>query len=225
MLGLGLCGLLIDFKLDRSLAAGPPISQSQTEFSARRTIFHQNQTVDNVPIICDGWATATFKLSNGRRQILSFLLPGEMITCRLVFETQLHVTVDSITDGSYRAFDRAQLRTAMSNSPATFDRILSAYNAESSRADQLIVDLGRRSASERVAGLLIELWDRLEKLNKIDGNSVEFPLRQSHIADATGLTTVYVNKVLGEFRHEGMVDISDRFLQIHNMTKLRRLAA
>jgi CRP-like cAMP-binding protein len=148
-----------------------------------------------------------------------------MITCRLVFETQLHVTVDSITDGSYRAFDRAQLRTAMSNSPATFDRILSAYNAESSRADQLIVDLGRRSASERVAGLLIELWDRLEKLNKTDGNSVEFPLRQSHIADATGLTTVYVNKVLGEFRHEGMVDISDRFLQIRNMTKLRRLAA
>jgi CRP-like cAMP-binding protein len=225
MLDLGLCGLLIDFKPDRSSTAGPPIPQNQIEFPARRTIFHQNQTVDNVPIICDGWATATFKLSNGRRQILSILLPGEMITCRLVFEPQLHVSIDSITDGGYRTFDRAQLRSAMAHSPAIFNRVLAAYNAENGRADQLIVDLGRRSAPERVARLLVDLWDRLEKLNKTDGNSVEFPLRQTHIADATGLTTVYVNKVLGDFRHDGLADISDRSLQILDMTKLRKLAA
>lgn len=225
MLGLGLCDLLINLELDRPSAAGSPISQNQVEFPARRTIFHQSDILDHVPVICDGWTAATFKLANGGRQILSFLLPGEMITCRLMFEPQLHVQVDSITDGSYRSFDRAQLRTAMSRSQTIFDRVMSAYNTESSRADQLIVDLGRRSASQRVAGLLIDLWDRLERLNKTGGDSVEFPLRQTHIADATGLTTVYVNKVLGDFRHDGMVAISDRSLQILDKAKLRQLAA
>lgn len=109
-------------------------------------------------------------------------------------------------------------------SPKIFDRMLSAYNDEKSRADKLITDLGRRTAAERVARLLLDLWDRLEKSGMVEGDSVEFPLRQTHIADATGLTPVYVNKVLSEFRKSGLVTISDRSLQMADVTRLRRLA-
>lgn len=222
-LGLGLCALLIELNLDRPNSIGPIISQTQFDFAARRTIFRQNDTLDHVPVICDGWAAATMKLSNGRRQILSFLLPGELITSRLVFEPKLHVSIDAITEGSYRTFNRSQLRTVMSNSPVTFDRILAAYNAESGRGDQMIATLGQRTAYERVACLLVDLWERLEKSSRIDANRVKFPLRQTHIADATGLTPVYVGKVLSDFRKDSLVDISDRILQIDDMTRLRRL--
>lgn len=222
-LGQGLCGFLFDLGLDRPAPHLPAISQKQFEFAARRMIFHRNQVLDGVPVICDGWAAATIKLSDGSRQILSFILPGELVTSRLMFESQLHVSIDSITNGSYRIFDRRQLRAALDSAPKTFDRIMAAYNTESRRADLLITALGRRSAAERVAGLLVDLWDRLDRLGKIEGDSVEFPLRQTHIADATGLTTVYVNKVLAEFRHDGLIDISDRHLQILDMTQLQRL--
>lgn len=223
MVGLGMCSFLFDLGLDQPAPGLPSISQQQFEFAARRTIFHRNQIINGVPVICDGWAAATYKLPDGSRQILSFILPGELVTGRLVFESQLQLSIDSVTNGSYRSFDRLELRVAMANSRKAFDRVMTAYADESRRADQMITALGRRSASERVAGLLLDLWDRLDKLGKIDGASVEFPLRQTHIADATGLTTVYVNKVLAEFRHDGLLDISDRKLQIFDMTQLRRL--
>jgi len=181
--------------------------------------------VDGLPIICEGWAASMLKLPNGRRQILSFLLPGEIIACGPLFEPRLYVAIDAVTRGCYRLFDSAQLKTAISVSPAIFDKILSACNDAKNRADQLIVDLGRRTAVERVARLFLDIWNRLEKSGMVEGNSIEFPLRQTHIADATGLTPVYVSKLIGEFHDRGILEISGRTLQITDMDQLRRLAA
>ena len=226
MRGLGLCHVLVDLGWEQPHSGEQAaISQSRKLTAARRMIFHQNEFLDNVPVICEGWAASMLQLSNGRRQILSFLLPGEMITAGLMFEQQLHCSVNAITRGCYRNFDRSQLRAAMFVSPKIFDRILSAYDDEKRRADSLITDLGRRTAAERVARLILDIWDRLKKSGMVDGDSVEFPLRQTHIADATGLTPVYVNKVLGEFRKSGLVAISDRSLQMVDAARLRRLAA
>jgi CRP/FNR family transcriptional regulator len=65
----------------------------------------------------------------------------------------------------------------------------------------------------------------LEKSGMVEGDSIEFPLRQTHIADATGLTPAYVNKVLSDFRNDGLVKISGRALQIIDVKQFRRLAA
>jgi CRP-like cAMP-binding protein len=56
------------------------------------------------------------------------------------------------------------------------------------------------------------------------GQTMEFPLRQRHIADATGLTPVHVSKVLGEFQRAGLIEIGERLLTIVNETELRRAA-
>jgi CRP/FNR family transcriptional regulator len=226
MRGLGLCDILVDTDREQpSTGEQGKISQDKRPFRARRTILYQNESVDSLPVICDGWAASVLKLSNGRRQILSFLLPGEIVTCGPLFEPRLHIGVDAVTRGCYRRFDSAQLKAAISVSPTIFDKIMSACNDEKNRAHQLIVDLGRRTAAERVARLLLDIWNRLESSGMVEGNSIEFPLRQSHIADATGLTPVYVSKIIGEFHHSGMIEISDRMLQITDMRQLRRLAA
>jgi CRP/FNR family transcriptional regulator len=226
MRGLGLCDTVLDLDWEQpSLGEQGKISQHKRPFVARRTIFHQNESLDSLPVICEGWAASVLKLSNGRRQILSFLLPGEIIACGPLFEPRLHVGVDAVTRGCYRRFDSAQLKTAISVSPTIFDKILSACNDEKNRADRLIVDLGRRTAAERVARLLLDIWNRLEKSGMIENNSVDFPLRQTHIADATGLTPVYVSKIIGEFRDSGLIEMTGRTLQITDMNQLRRLAA
>jgi CRP/FNR family transcriptional regulator len=226
MRGLGLCSILVDLGWEQPYSGEQAaVSQNRRPFLARRSIFHQNDSMAGLPIICEGWAASMLKLSNGRRQILSFLLPGEIIACGPLFESRLHVAIDAVTRGCYRLFDSAQLKAAISVSPAIFDKILSACNDEKNRADQLIVDLGRRTAAERVARLLLDIWNRLEKSGMVEGNSIEFPLRQTHIADATGLTPVYVSKLIGEFHDSGILEISGRTLQITDMGQLRRLAA
>jgi CRP-like cAMP-binding protein len=225
MRGLGLCRVLIDLGWEQP----PPdeaveISQNRVPFFARRSIFHSDESMDCVPVICEGWAASMLGLSDGRRQILSFLLPGEMVAPELLFDRQLHCSIEAVTRGSYRNFNRAQLRAAMFVSPRIFDRMLSAFNDSHRQAERLITDLGRRTATERVARMLIDLWDRLKKLNMTEGNGVEFPLRQTQIADATGITPVYVNAILNDLRTGGLVDISDGSLQILDMARLSRLA-
>ena len=222
MQGLGLCNVLSDLGLEQP-GGHAAIPQVRRSFEAREAIFYQHESMDSVPVICDGWAASALRLSDGRRQILSFLLPGEMITSGLLFESHLHFSVDAITPGCYRSFDRPQLRAAMFASPTMLDKIASTYNQEKHRADQLITDLGRRTSTERIARLLLDAWDRLEKLGLVEGNSVEFPLRQIHIADATGLTVAHVNKIIGQLREGGLIEISDRALQISDVAKLRRL--
>ena len=219
MRGLGLCTVLIDMGWERPYAAETSITQKKSNFAARRTIFHPNTTLEGVPVICEGWATSIMKLSNGRRQILSFMVPGELVTCRLLFERKLHLSIDAITRGSIRTFDLTQLRAAMTVSPPIFDTFLSAYNEERNRADQLIADLGRRTATGRIARLMLDIWSRMEKAGKVADGAIEFPLRQTHIADATGLTTVYVSKVINAFRNGNLVEYSERSLKILDIDK------
>ena len=232
MRGLGLCDVLTELGWEQSSSSERrTVPQRKRLFAARRSIFRQNETLDGVLVMCEGWAASVLRLSSGRRQILAFLLPGEIVSCGSLFESRLHFAIDAVTRGCCRLFDSAQLRAAIAASPAIFDRILSACNGEKNRADQLIADLGRRTAVERVARLLLDIWTRSEKSapkpekpGPVTG-SVDFPLRQTHIADATGLTPVYVNKILGELRKNGVAEISGRALQIFDMEKLRRLAA
>jgi CRP-like cAMP-binding protein len=57
-----------------------------------------------------------------------------------------------------------------------------------------------------------------------DTQAMEFPLRQHHIADATGLTLVHVGKTLSEFRRNGLIEIIDRTLVINDPARLSRIA-
>ena len=226
MRGLGLCSLLIDLGSEKPFPkAQRPFGQEKKWIAARRPVVQRKEFIDGVPVLCEGWALRMLRLSNGRRQILSFLLPGEMLAAELIFKQQVDFSIEAITSVCFRIFERPQLHAAMFASRELFDTIFSAYNDEKSKAEQLIADLGRRTATERVARLLLDIWDGSEKLGMVVGNRIEFPLRQSHIADATGLTQVYVSKVLGNFRNSGLVQIRGRTLEIADMTKLRRLVA
>jgi CRP-like cAMP-binding protein len=226
MRGLGLCDVQIALGRERHYAGDrAPIPQRKSAFAARRTIFGQNEAVAGVPVICDGWATSIMKLSKGRRQILSVLVPGEMVTCRLLYERQAHLSIDAVTRGCYRTFDPTQLREAMRLSPAVFDRMLLAYNAERNRADQLIADLGRRTATARIARLMLDIWGRQQEAGRVKDGTIDFPLRQTHIADATGLTAVYVSKVINLFRNDRLVEYSGRSLKILDIEKLRQIGA
>jgi CRP/FNR family transcriptional regulator, anaerobic regulatory protein len=58
----------------------------------------------------------------------------------------------------------------------------------------------------------------------VEEQSFAFPLRQQHLADAVGLTTVHVSRVIGKFREAGLIEISRDHLKILNLPELRRIA-
>jgi CRP-like cAMP-binding protein len=201
------------------------IRQSAQVAPARRIIWRSQDLHEIVPVICSGWAAAIVMLSNGTRQIVSFLLPGDMISTTLLFEARPYCLIEAITDVRYRAFSRVDLKSKLFGEPELLNKFAKAWVDEKARADQLIVDLGRRTANERIARLILGLFDRLEKRGMVRGesNEFEFPLRQHHIADATGLTPVHVSKVLTEFRRSQLINISERSLTILDLPALRRI--
>ena len=201
------------------------VRQSAQMATARRIIWRSQDLQEIVPVICSGWAAAIVMLPNGSRQIVSFLLPGDVISTTLLFEARPYCLIEAITDVRYRAFSRADLKSMLYREPEMLDKFSKAWVDEKARADQLIVDLGRRTANERIARLILGLFDRLEKRGMVRSQPLEFefPLRQHHIADATGLTPVHVSKVLTELRRSQVINISERSLTILDLPALRRI--
>lgn len=193
----------------------PSVDQFVHTIAARRIICREQDELAAVPIICSGWALAAVMLADGSRQILSFLLPGDAVSPCLLFEPKPNCFVEAITNVTYRAFTRTDIRKLMAADPSALEAMGRVWTQEKRRTDELIVDLGRRSAAERVARLILGLFERLQERDMTTGPcEIDFPLRQHHIADATGLTPVHVSKLLSEFRRKGLIRLSERSLAI-----------
>jgi CRP-like cAMP-binding protein len=216
---LSLCSILRGY----ATSGAGPISSVHT-VPPRRTIFHPKEWSEFVPIICSGWSVSSIALPDGRRQILSFLLPGDAVSTAFLFGPLSGRYVEAVTEVTYRKFKRSDLRAVLFENPELFDRISKTWIEERVQADQLALDLGRRSASERIARQILNLAERLAKRGMMRGQTMEFPLRQRHIADATGLTPVHVSKVLGEFQRARLIEISSRSLTVLNEAELRLAA-
>lgn len=193
--------------------------------AARRAIRHPKEWSDYVLVICSGRAVSSITLPDGRRQVLSILLPGDVVCASSLFEPISGYAADAITDVTYRRFNRSEFKALLSRNYGLFERLAKMWAEESERADQLALDLGRRRADERVARFILNLAERLARRGMVHGQTMDFPLRQRHIADATGLTAVHVSKVMGEFQRLGMIKIHDRSLTIVDESELRRVGA
>lgn len=221
--GFTFCDMIADMSLP-SLGRAP-LAQEMRKVAARRTIFRAHDTLDYVPVICSGWALTSAMLSDGSRQILHFLLPGDVALSALLFEPKPACSVEAITDVTYRAFNRADLRERLFSNPDMAEKLAVLWTESKRRTDELIIDLGRRPAAERVARLILSLVERLQARGMTTGGpfEVDFPLRQHHIADAIGLTPVHVSKLLSEFRRNDIIRLSDRSLAILDPDRLRAL--
>jgi len=222
--GFTFCDMVAE--LNQTAPRGRPLAQEVRKVAARRTIFRAHDDLDYVPIICSGWAVTSVMLSDGSRQILHFLLPGDIVLSALLFEPKPTVSIEAITDVTYRVFNRVDLRERLFSKADLAEKLAVLWTESKRRADELIVDLGRRGAPERVARLLLTLVERLQSRDMTIGGpfEIDFPLRQHHIADAVGLTPVHVSKLLSEFRRTGIIRLSERTLAILDPDRLRALA-
>ena len=207
---------------------GRPATQSLSAtvhtIPARRLILHPKEWSDFVPIICSGWAMSSVALPDGRRQIISFLLPGDIVSAGSLLAPMSGHTVEAITEVTYRKFKREEIKGLMFGRAELLEKLFGLWNEAKARADQLALDLGRRRADERIARLILRLADKVAKRTTVRSQTFDFPLRQRHIADATGLTPVHVSKVLGELQRAGLVEINSRSLTIKNVSELQRVA-
>jgi CRP/FNR family transcriptional regulator len=171
--------------------------------------------------ICEGWALRFKRFKDGRRHILNFLIPGDLIYT--AFTECPGYSVQALTDVRYCRFSRTGIEEHMLANRATLDALIARGINERMQLAATAVALSRFDASGRIAHLVLHLRDRLAARGLVSGESSPFPLRQSHIADATGLTTVHVSRTIGAFRKDGIFAVEDGMLKIFDLAKLRRI--
>ena len=172
-----------------------------------------------------GWAFRYRTLSDGRRQILNFVLPGDFFGLQQQFTEGATYGVEALTEGSLCVFAGNRLWGLYSARPKFGYDVTWLAAREENMLDENLLTTGRRSAAERVAVLLIHLFKRAQRVGLVhEDGSIAFPLNQQHIADALGLSLVHTNRTLRELHKLGLHTIADGRLSLHNPKALKRLA-
>ena len=192
--------------------------------SAGDTLIHEQNPRDKLFTLYAGWAFRYKTLSDGRRQILNFLLPGDLIGLQQEFADGAVHGIEAVTDVSLCEFAREGLWELFRQYPSLGYDITWLAAREEGMVDDNLLTVGRRNATERVAMLLMHLYRRLERLGLADKGSVEFPINQQHIADALGLSLVHTNKTLRRLQQLGLHEIRGGRLFLLNPKALVRIA-
>jgi len=192
---------------------------------AGETLIHEGQTDAPLYTLLNGWAFRFKTLSDGRRQILNFLLAGDFIGVQQKMGDAAAHGVVTLTDSVFCVFQRDSLWELHRQSPAMGFNITWLTAHEESLVDDTLLSVGRRSAEERIAMLLILLFKRAAALQSDGGaGGVAFPLTQQHVADGLGLSLVHTNKTLRKLERRGLHTLADGRLYMRDVKTLARLA-
>lgn len=156
-------------------------------------------------ILLDGWACRARGLADGRRQITTFLLAGEICDLDTLYIDPPAEAVIALTECRTATIPKALVRDLAQQDPG-FAEALGRFAAlDRVVLGARIANLGQRPARERAAHLLCELVTRLRAMGEGRGDSCRIPLTQEQLGEALGLTTVHVNRVLQGLRADNLV--------------------
>ena len=158
-----------------------------------------------VYILNDGWAIRYRILHDGRRQIANFILPGDLLCLNATVMPYSDYAITTITPVNFSQFRVDDIIGLMENHPVLCAAIFWCNAREESILLEHLMSVGRRSAYERVAHLLLELLRRLDLLGLAAEGSFTMPLTQELIADSLGLTTIHVNRMMRALENDGLI--------------------
>lgn len=155
--------------------------------------------------VLSGWMFRHKTLPDGRRQILNFLLPGDLIGVQMAMMDKADHSVEALTSATLCVFARDNLWTLYRSYPELAYDVTWLAAREERLLDNHLLSVGRRTAEERLAYLLVHLFVRADKLALTRGASLRFPLTQQHLADALGLSLVHTNRTLHRLIRRGLL--------------------
>ncbi|QAY94386.1 hypothetical protein CWB41_00400 [Methylovirgula ligni] len=217
------CRSLVNPKNEHNDPRRLEVAQDFDVIEPHRNIYLRNARTDDIYVMCDGWAFTFLQTADGRRQIVSFLVGGDFFACELLIEQNSGLSLRTLTKSLFCRMPRAQVREQVLKSDETLNIVGKICIANERAKNDLLLDLGRRNADERVAHLILTLTERLDRLGTTRDGNYPFPLRQQDIADATGLTPVHVGRMISKFREFGWIELSAGHLRILNRGELVRL--
>lgn len=188
-------------------------------YDSGRTVVFEGTPIVRAVAVADGWLAQSRLLPDGRRQILGFILPGDVVHWCHHPQPLALWNIDCLTQAKLVGIPpRCEWRSP---------RLAEALDVAAAISDSFvytgIARLGRQSAYERIALLLLELYDRLSEVGRASMNSFHMPLSQQVLAEALGLSIVHVNRILMQLARDGRLERRHRTITIPDRESLAAL--
>lgn len=171
-----------------------------------------------------GWAFRYKTLPDDRRQVLNFLLPGDVIGFQANMLGEVVHGVEALTDVILCRHSRDKIWPLYQNYPELAFDTTWLTAKEESLVDEFLLSVGRRTAPERIAMLIVHLFKRALALQPGATDTISLPVHQQHIADALGLSLVHTNKMLRRLQRHGFFRFQRQQLQMLDLPGLERVA-
>jgi CRP-like cAMP-binding protein len=175
-------------------------------------------------VLLSGFACRHKLAATGARQIVSFHLPGDMLDLQHLLLAVADHNVQTITDAIVAWIPQAALKKVAADSPRIAQALWHDTLIDASIFREWVLNVGRRDARTRLAHMLCEFAARCEAAGLGSAQSFELPMTQEQIADATGLTSVHVNRMLRSLESDGAIARERRHIRIADWEHMREIA-
>ncbi|HEX3673535.1 MAG TPA: Crp/Fnr family transcriptional regulator [Rhizomicrobium sp.] len=186
----------------------------------------EGERLDTPRLLLAGWACRMRTFPDGRRQIFEFILPGEMYGLCLRPQAVALSTLITLTPAVIA--DATPVREALQDRNNTYPNLHAALSCVASLDEAYLLNqlirIGRQSAYERVAHLILELRERLAIVGLAHGDTIPVPLTQEMLADALGLSIVHLNRTLQQLRRENLITFKSGILRLIQPDRLADIA-
>lgn len=196
------------------------------EIGKHQDIFREGDRVRESCVVLSG-LVCRYKMAtgDGKRQILSFHFPGDMPDLQSLSLPYMDHSLMALSPVRIGLIAHDDLRPAIDQHERVRDAVIMRTLVDSAILREWLVNIGRRSALERIAHLFCECFVRLRAMGHTDQDDFSLPLTQSELGDATGLSSVHVNRTMQEMRRRGMIQSKGNVHSILDWSQLQKTAA
>ncbi len=207
---------------DEARLAG--LVQGVRQVGARGDIVLEGEEARGLVLVLEGWVCNYRQLENGKRQIVSLFVPGDLCQPFGILPRFLDHSLGAITPVTLAQVPLHAIQAAAQASPRIAEALWWDLLVAAAIDRERVVSLGRRTAAERLGHLLCELHVRLTMVGLADETGYDLPVTQGDLADLLGLSTVHVNRSLQDLRGAGLITLKGRRLAFRNLQGLRAVS-
>ncbi len=200
------------------------VIESEQEVKKRRDLVLDGYEFCKLCFVKDGFAARYKLLRNGKRQIVNFVLPGDVVGLPGSFLDRAANSVIAVSDMTLQVCSLESFVGLCYRQPK-FGLVLSWLAVqEAANYAERIVDVGRRTPIERLAHLLLEIHSRLAMVGRATKSAFNLPFTQEMMSDALGLSVPHLNRMLTQLRAEGMIAVNERYVEFTDPKAIQMLA-
>ena len=221
-------------RLIRKLSRLAPIEEADREairalpfkrrtVGANQMLIREGERVTTCALLLSGYTCRHKTTSDGARQIVSFHMAGDLLDLDQLLLARADHTLQTITEATLAWLPEADVRRLIRDYPRLNEALWRDTLIDASIFREWVLNVGRRDAKSRIAHMLCEFAARREAAGLGSPERFDLPMTQEQIGDATGLTSIHVNRMLQELARDGVIARDKRQIEITDWAGLRSI--